>query len=73
MTRTTRSGLGRVGPIRSLCSSLAVISPKVCRRASKHACWCESIRYDRCCRFTVPNLLGPIYDASKSLDVTPER
>ena len=69
MTRTTRSGLERGGGrVRSPCPSLAVISPKVCRRASKRACCCESIQYDRDRRFTPADFLDPIYDASNTLE-----
>ena len=69
MTRTTRSGLERGGGrVRSPCPSLAVISPKVCRRASKRACCCESIQYDRDRRFTPPDYPCSSYNASKTLD-----
>jgi transcriptional regulator with XRE-family HTH domain len=72
MSRATISSLERGGgSVRSLLKLLAVIAPKVRRRAQERAYWGQGDKEDRDSRFTPPDFLADIEAAFGAIDLDP--
>jgi transcriptional regulator with XRE-family HTH domain len=71
-SRATIAGLeqGR-GSLRSLLHLLAVIAPKVRRRAPERAYWGRGDKDDRDSLFTPPDFMVAVYDAFGGVDIDP--
>jgi len=72
LSRTTIAVLERGGgSVASLLSLLAVLAPKVRRRAPERAFWGEGDKLDRDNRFTPAEFMGNIYEAFGAIDLDP--
>ena len=72
LSRTTIAGIERGGgSVASLVRLLAVLAPKVRRRAPERAFWGEGDKLDRDNRFTPAEFMGNIYEAFGAIDLDP--
>lgn len=72
LSRTTIATIERgVGSVASLLTLLAVLAPKVRRRAPERSYWGEGDKDDRDSRFTPPEFLAHIYEAFGPIDLDP--
>lgn len=72
MSRATIAGLERGnGSARSLLRLLAVIAPRVRRRAAERSYWGQGDKEDRDSRFTPHDFMTPIYAAFGKVDIDP--
>ncbi|WP_298164307.1 DNA N-6-adenine-methyltransferase [Novosphingobium sp.] len=72
LSRTTIAAIERGGgSVASLLTLLAVVAPKVRRRAPERSYWGEGDKHDRDSRFTPPEFLAHIYEAFGSIDLDP--
>lgn len=72
MSRATIASLERGGgSVGSLLRLLAVIAPRVRRRAPERSYWGQGDKEDRDSRFTPPDFMMPIYAAFGEVDIDP--
>lgn len=72
LSRTTIAAIERGGgSVASLLTLLAVLAPKVRRRAPERSYWGEGDKHDRDSRFTPPEFLAHIYEAFGPIDLDP--
>jgi transcriptional regulator with XRE-family HTH domain len=72
LSRTTIASLERGGgSVASLLRLLAVLAPRVRRRAPERSYWGQGDKEDRDSRFTPPDFMAPIYDAFGEIDLDP--
>jgi transcriptional regulator with XRE-family HTH domain len=72
LSRATVASLEKGGgSVRSLLQLLAVIAPKVRRRAAERAFWGQGDKEDRDSRFTPHDFMMPVYAAFGEVDIDP--